>query len=122
MTSSRLETHYQTILHFLNEGMCNTQEIYKLTNIPLSTIKYNIKKLKEMGTLAHRKRNGRKKKVTLNTARILGQFIRRNPTQSLRNLAVKLSKIHVNISYVTIKRHLDKLDSENQLPIGTSMC
>jgi len=49
MTSSRLETHRQTILHFLNEGVCNAQEIHKLTNIPLSTIKYNIKKLKENG-------------------------------------------------------------------------
>ena len=60
MTSSRLETHRQTILHFLNEGVCNAQEIHKLTNIPLSTIKYNIKKLKETGTLAHRKGNEKK--------------------------------------------------------------
>ena len=36
--------------------MCNAQEIHKLTNIPLSTIKYNIKKLKENG-------NGKKRRL-----------------------------------------------------------
>ena len=114
MTSSRLETHRQTILHFLNEGVCNAQEIHKLTNIPLSTIKYNIKKLKENG-------NEKKRRLHQPQRGFSGQFIRRNPTQSLRNLAVKLSKYDVNISYVTIKRHLNELGYKNQLPIGTPM-
>jgi len=39
----------------------------------------------------------------------------------LRNLAVKLSKYDVNISYVTIKRYLNELGYKNQLPIGTPM-
>ena len=55
MTSSNLETYRQTILHLLNKSVRNAQKIHKLTSISLSTIKYNIKKLKETGTLAHRK-------------------------------------------------------------------
>ena len=121
MTSSDLESQRQTILHFWKKGVRKPQEIHKLTSIPLSTIKYNIKKLNDTGTLSHRQKSGRPKKVTQTASRTLGQFLRRDPTLSLRSLANKLSKFDINLSYVTIKRHLDELGYKNSLPIGTPM-
>ena len=50
MPASKQETQRQCILHLWNEGICNGQEINRRTNIPLSTIYDNIKKIKEKGT------------------------------------------------------------------------
>ena len=63
MPHSKQETQRQTILHLWNEGICNGHEIHTHTNIPLSTIYDNIKKLKKTGTVEHKGGNGRPKKL-----------------------------------------------------------
>ena len=73
--------------------------------------------LKETGTLVHRKGNERKKKSHQPQQGSRSIYSKK----SLRNLAIKLSKYDVNISYVTMKRHLDELGYKNQLPIGMPM-
>jgi transposase len=62
MPTSRQETQRQAILHLWNNGICEAKEINKRTNIPLSTIYDNIKKLKTTGNLNHARGNGRQKK------------------------------------------------------------
>ena len=47
MTLSKLESQRQTILYLWNEGIYNGHEINRLTNIPVSTVYDNIKKLKK---------------------------------------------------------------------------
>jgi transposase len=37
----------QVILHFWNQGIRSLLEIHKKTNIPIRTIKYNVKKIKD---------------------------------------------------------------------------
>ena len=51
MTTSKLETQRQTtLLHLWNKGVRDSKEIHRRTNIPLSTIYDNLKKLKNSGT------------------------------------------------------------------------
>ena len=50
MTTSKQETQHQTLLHLWNEGVRDAKEIHRRTNIPLSTIYDNLKKLKNSGT------------------------------------------------------------------------
>ena len=47
MTLSKQERQRQTILHLWNEGIHNGHKINRLTNIPVSIVYDNIKKLKK---------------------------------------------------------------------------
>jgi len=47
MPTSKQETQRLCILHLWNDGIRNGQEIHRRTNIPLSTIYDNIKKIKK---------------------------------------------------------------------------
>ena len=44
----------QVILHFWNQGIRSPLEIHKKTNIPIRTIKYNVKKIKDTGSVARK--------------------------------------------------------------------
>src|SRR6266545_4254258 len=99
----------QAIHHLWNSGIRNAAEIRRRTNIPRSTIYFNLKKLKETGSVTHKKRSGRPKKITSESSKALGQYIRRNPAVSSRKLASKLSLKGVNVSYSTVLRHLTNL-------------
>ena len=106
MTTSNQETQRQTLLHLWNEGVRNAKEIHRRTNIPLSTIYDNLKKLKNSGTIQRVGGSGRLRKVTPNASRALGQYIRRDSSISTRTLATKLSNTGVEVSYRTVGRHL----------------
>jgi transposase len=121
MPTSRQETQRQTILHLWNNGVCKANEINNRTNIPLSTIYDNIKKLKTTGNLDHARGNGRKKKITAEASKALGQYIRRDSSISTRTLATKLSVNHVQVSYSTISRHMHEKGYKKSLPKATPM-
>ena len=55
---SEKETQRQTILYFWNNGVHSAKELHALTNIPISTIYYNIEKLKKTGEVSHKGGNG----------------------------------------------------------------
>jgi len=47
MSSIEKKAQRQTLLHFWNDGAKSAKELHILTKIPLSTIYYNIEKLKK---------------------------------------------------------------------------
>ena len=58
MLTSKQETQRQALLQLWNNGIRNAMEIHARTNIPLTTIYDNIRKLKKTGTLEHARGNG----------------------------------------------------------------
>ena len=71
MTENKLNSQRQTLMHFWNNGVRSQTELHKITGIPLSTIKYNIQKLKKnktkkTGNVMHKRGNGRRKKIESN--------------------------------------------------------
>jgi transposase len=121
MPTSKQETQRQCILHLWKKGVRNGQEIHRRTDIPLSTIYDNIKKIKKKGTVDHARGNGRPKKIAGSTSKAIGQFIRRDTSISTRTLAAKVSNFGVEVSYVTISRHLAALGYSKALPKATPM-
>ena len=77
MPSQNKKPHAEIILHFWNEGVQSPKEIHKITNIPLRTVKYYIKKIKETNSIARKKGSGRPKKISGNTSVAIGQYVRR---------------------------------------------
>src|SRR6185312_2168836 len=109
MVNSRLETQRQTIYHYWLNGVQSPKEIHKKTNIPYRTVLDNLKKLRDTGTIEHKKGNGRHTKVTRNIARAVGQKVRRNSARSTRQLASAVQKTqNISISHVAIWRHMKK--------------
>ena len=109
MVNQRLEAQRQTILHHWLNGTKSAKEIQQKTSIPLRTIERNLKKLRESGSVEHRRGNGRPSKVTQNLSRAIGQHIHRNTAISTRQLQVKVEKTHdTSISYVSIWQHMKK--------------
>jgi transposase len=111
----------EVILHLWNEGVYDAKEIHRRTNIGLSTIYYNLNKLKTKGDLAQKPGQGRPKKLTNKAAKVLGQQIRRNPTSSTIDLAKKLSEKGVSVSRHTVGRHLHYYGYRNSLPLAVPM-
>lgn len=121
MSSNKLILQRETISFYWNKGIHSPNEIYRITGISLSTIKYNIRKLKETGNILHRRGNGRPKIAANESLRVLKRYIRQNNSQSLRSMATKLSQEDINMSYKTVGRRLEELGYKNGLPIGTPM-
>ena len=104
-----------------NQGIKDAAEIQRRTGIPRSTIYYNLEKLKKTGNTAHKKRSGRPKKITPECSKALGQYVRRNLAISSRTLANKLLLKGINVSYVTVLRHLAHLGYDKKRPLATPM-
>ena len=96
-------------------------ELARNTKLSVSTVRYNVEKLKKTGTLKHKGGNGRPKKITANVAKSIGQTIRRDTSISLRSLAHKLNRDNINVSYRTIGRHLESLGYKKALALTTPM-
>ena len=103
------DTHAKAIQQLWNRGIQNASEIRKRTGIPRSTIYYNISKLKESGSIIHRKRSGRPRKISSENLRVLVQQIKRNPSITSRALSANLLKKEVQVSHVTVWNHLTEL-------------
>ncbi|CAG8712428.1 14253_t:CDS:2, partial [Funneliformis caledonium] len=64
----------------------------------------------EIQGVKHKGDNGRIKKITTNTSRAIGQYIRRQPSISAGSVADKFKDIGVDISRSTGSRHLVDLE------------
>jgi transposase len=109
------------ILHFWCEGVRNANEIHRRTNIGLSTIYYNLKKLEKTGDVARKPVSGRPRKITGSAVNVIGQQIRRNPQITRKGLVQKLEEKGIKVSKDTVGRHLQRQGYKNALPIATPM-
>ena len=101
MINSRLEAQRQPIYYYWLNGVQSPKKIHKKTNIPYRTVLDNLKKLRDTGTIEHKKGNGRLSKVTQNIARTVRQQVRRNSAISTRKLAFVVQKTqNISISHV----------------------
>ena len=88
----------------------------------MSTVKYNIKKLKETNSLKHRGGNGRPRVINSAGSRAIAQYIRRDNETTLKEIKEKLSKTHErSVSLPTISRHLRNHGYRTILPANTPM-
>ena len=60
---NQLSLQCSVILHYRKQGYRSTADIARLSKIPLCTVYYNIEKIKEQGTVEHRRGNGRHQKI-----------------------------------------------------------
>ena len=117
-----MKTSRSAILYHWNNGERSPETIARMTKIPLRTIKYNIAKIKEQGTIEDRSRSGRPRKMTANDNQALGQWIRRNNEITSQELAEKLLRDRdLNVSRWTVRRQLQRLGYKSTLPHGTPM-
>lgn len=106
MVNATLEAQRQTILHYWLSGVTTAKEIHEKT---LRTVQYNLKKLRETGTVEHKRGNGRPTKVTQTISRAIGQHVHKNSAISTRQLATKIEATHdTTISHVSIWEHMKK--------------
>ena len=82
-------------------------KINRITNIPLSTVYDNIKKIKKNNTVNRKQGSGRPRKITGNFFKFLEQTIWRDTSILTRTLAKKLGQTGVEVSYMTILRYLN---------------
>ena len=115
------KTKRAAILHFWNNGERSPTTIALLTKIPISTVKYNIAKIKEQGTIEDRPRSGRPCKLGKDDNIALGQWIRRNKEITTKELVEKLQKRDKNVSRWTVQRQLEKIGYKSVLPHKTPM-
>src|SRR6185369_8257257 len=92
MSQAINERQRQMILYYWEEGIREAPKIQSLTKIPMRTIYYNLKKIRQKGDVTHRGGNGRKKIITNIDACRIGQYVRRNPTISTKLIASKLKE------------------------------
>jgi transposase len=121
MNTSKQERQRQTVLQLWNEGICNGAEIHRITKIPLSTVYDNIKKLNNTNTVSRKKGSGRPRKITGKFSKSLGQSIRRNTSIPTRTLARKLCQQGLEVSHMTVSRHLAAHGYKKSLPRATPM-
>ena len=74
--SNSLKTRRSAILHFWNNGHRSPATISGITKTPLRTVKYNIRKIKQQGTIEDRPRKGRPRTITESDSIALTQWIR----------------------------------------------
>jgi transposase len=121
MTLSTKQQQRQAICLLWDKGIRSAREIKRRTDIGLSTIYYNLKKLKETGGVAQKKGAGRPKKITSSVTRAISQFIRRTPTISVGKLVRRLEDKGVRVGRETVRRHLCAAGYKNSLPLATPM-
>ena len=114
------KTKRSAILHFWNNGQRSPAVISRITKTPVRTGKYNIKKIKEQGTIEDRSHNDRPRKITASDNKALGQWIRRNNEAVSKELVQKL--LHdrgLNVSQWTVQCQLKRMCYKSTLPYGT---
>src|SRR3954468_2678598 len=93
----------KTIQYLWNKGIRDAKELHKRTSIALSTIYDNISQLKKMGSTKCTHNNRHPQKMTSKGLKALKRFIHQDSSLSTRTLTIKLSKIGVEVSHMTIK-------------------
>jgi transposase len=121
-SSSDLKSHHISILHYWNKGTRSAPDINRKTNIPRSTIYYNINKLKQTNSLKHQAGNGRPRILSGIEKKAIGQYIRHNNEITVNEIKEKSSTTyHSSVSATTIRRHLHEYGYRNVLPKSTHM-
>jgi transposase len=121
-SSSDLKKHHISILYYWNKGIRSARVIHRKTNIPRSTIYYNINKLKQTNSLKHQGGNGRTRVPSGIEKKAIGQYMRRNNEITLNEIKENLSRMyHSSVSTSTIGRHLHEYGYRNVLPKSTHM-
>jgi transposase len=121
MELSPKQRQREVILYLWNNNIRSAKEIHQRTSIGLSTIYYNLKKLKEKGNVAQEKGQGRPKIITDSLASSIGAYIRRNPIISVGDLVNKLREKGINIGREAVRTHLIINGYKNSLPLATPM-
>ena len=120
--SSSLTIRRSVILHYWNNGHRSASDIAHLTKIPIRTVRYNIAKIKDRGTVEDRPRIGRPRKIKSVDSKAIGQWIRREKDITAKEMTEKLSQErHRDVSRWTVQRHLQRMGYKNTLPHGTPM-
>ena len=71
--SNSMKTRCSAILHLWNNDQRSPAAISRITKTPLRTVKYNITKIKQQGTIEDRPRNkGRPRTITASDSIVLG--------------------------------------------------
>jgi transposase len=117
MVVAKLDEQRKTILHFWKKNIRSARKIHTLTKIPIRTIYYNLKKF-NTGNVEHKKGAGRPTVITAWMSNKIQQYIKKEPTISVRNLVIKMGK---RVSRATIARHLKSLGYKYNTPTETPM-
>ena len=120
--SNSIKTRCSAIIHFWNNGHRSPAAISHIINTSLRTVKYNIRKIKQQGTIEDRPSKGRPRMVTASDSIALGQWIKRNKEATSKELTQKL--LHdrgLNVSQWTIQRQLKRMGYKSTLPYATPM-
>ena len=118
--SNSMKTSRPAILHFWNNGQRSPAAIALITKTPLTTVKYNIMKIKQQGTIEDQPRKGRPRKITASNSKALDRCIRRNNEATSKELAQKL--LHdraLNVPKWTVQCQLKRMNYKSTLPCGT---
>ena len=120
--SNSWKTRRSAILDFWNNDHRSPAAISHITKTPLRTVKYNIRKIKQQGTIEDQPRKGRSRMSTTSDSIALDQWIRRNNEATSKELAQKsLHDRGLNVSQWTVQRQLKRMGYKSTLPYSTPM-
>ncbi|GBB92895.1 hypothetical protein RclHR1_20770001 [Rhizophagus clarus] len=109
MVNAKFEAQQKTIKHHWLNDIHTVEKIHKLIRISLRTVQYNVKKLKETGSVEHKRGNGQQSKVTQTISQAIGQNVRQNNTISTHQLANNIENNYdISILHVTVWNHMKK--------------
>ncbi|CAG8822325.1 20011_t:CDS:1 [Dentiscutata erythropus] len=103
------DVHAKTIQQLWDRGIQTAKEIQKRTGIPRSTVYYNISKLKKTGSISHRNHSCHLRKISSRSFKFLVKQIKTEPSISAKALTTKLLIKEVQVSHVTVWKHLTEL-------------
>lgn len=118
MTVTTLREQRHIILSYWNRGVRYAKKIHTATKIPMSTIYYNLKKLRETGKITQSKGAGRPKVISREMSQKIRRQIQKNPSISTRSLVAELGGA---VSQSTVLRHLWDHGYQNDVPKSLPM-
>jgi transposase len=106
-----------SIVHHWHQGVRSPTLMARKCNIPISTARYNMKKLESTGTLESKLTGGKKRIINANMSKSVGQMIRHNKQITTKEIANKINdKYSTKVSCSTVERHLKRNDYYQVLP------
>jgi transposase len=117
-----LKPNYHLLLYYWYIGMKSPRTITRKTDVALSTVTYNIKKLRQQGSLVHCGKNVRYSRITAEAARAIGQYIRSNCEVTAGQIAMKLeTEKGIKVFIWIVQRYLRNAGYRNVLPSSKFM-
>jgi len=112
-----MKEHHVAILYYWNKGVRSPREISRKTDIPYSTVEYNIKKLKTIESLDHKCKSGRNRTLSRKASCTIGQLVRHNKEVTTSTIAAKLRERKVaTVSRWMVWRHLRRQGYQSVMP------